>query len=110
MIKEMYLFGACSLFVKKLPSFFVYRPEKEIFYFNKKGKFKFQKDLDCHGLRPLLNDRHLAEPPPFLLNTTFKWSFLLFQELFATKIPTAPSIRGPSVIKASHSLFHFLAY
>jgi hypothetical protein len=40
-------------------------------YFNKNGKFKFQIDLDRHGPRTLLNDSHLAEPPPFSLYTTF---------------------------------------
>jgi hypothetical protein len=49
-----------------------YRPEKEICYFNKNGKFKFPIDLDRHDPRPLLNHRHLAEPPPFSLYTTFK--------------------------------------
>ncbi len=50
-----------------------YRPEKDICYFNKNGKFIFQIDLDRHGPRPLLNDSHLAEPPPFSLYTTFKY-------------------------------------
>ncbi len=55
-----------------------YRPEKEIFYFNKNSKFRFQIDLDRHGPRPLLNDRYLEEPPPFSLynvHYTFKTSF-----------------------------------
>jgi hypothetical protein len=70
----MYLFGACSLFVKKNRLVFgPYRPEKEICYFNKNSKFKFQTDIDRHGPRPLLNHRHLAEPPPFSLYTTFNY-------------------------------------
>ena len=38
--KCRHLFGACSLFVKKSPSFGQYRPEKEIFYFNKSSNFE----------------------------------------------------------------------
>ncbi len=41
MIKEMYLFGACSLIVKNCLIFGPYRPGKDIFYFNKNGKFRF---------------------------------------------------------------------
>ncbi len=52
-----------------------YRLEKEIFYFNKNGKLKFQIDLDRHGPRPLPTDRHLAGHPPFSLFTTFKGKF-----------------------------------
>ncbi len=66
-----------------------YRPEKEIFYLNKNGKFKFQIDLDRHGPRPILNDSHLAGLPPFSLYTTgpFKGSwhrFFLLNHVWST--------------------------
>jgi hypothetical protein len=42
---------------------------------NEHGMFKREKNVDryglMHGPRPLLNNRHLAEPPFFSLNTTF---------------------------------------
>jgi len=63
-----------------------YRPEKEICYFNKNGKFKFQIDLDRHGPRPLLNHRHFTEPPTFSLYTTFKVTFQ-----FSLKLPVPKS-------------------
>ncbi len=68
-IKEMYLFGMRFLFIKNPLVFGPYRPEKEKCYFN---KFKFKIDLDRHCPRPLLNERHLAELPPFsvYLNTS----------------------------------------
>jgi hypothetical protein len=65
MIKEMYLLGACSLFVKKSPSFGLYRPEKEILNFDKNGKFKFQIDLDRHGPRHYSTIAILLNPLPF---------------------------------------------
>jgi hypothetical protein len=65
--------GCVFTICKKLPSFWPIQTEKEIFYFNKNGKFKFQTDLDRYGPRPLLNDSHLAGSPPFLLYTIFKY-------------------------------------
>jgi hypothetical protein len=67
----MYLFGACSLLVTKLAHT---DRKREIFYFNKNGKFKFQTDIDRHGPRPLHNQRHLLNPLSFhcTLQCTFK--------------------------------------
>jgi hypothetical protein len=82
MIKGMYLFGACSLFIKTLPSFWPIQIGKGNIIFYQNGKFKFQIDLDRHGPRPLLSDSHLAEPPPFSLYTTFKGAKCEILDLF----------------------------
>ncbi len=42
-----------------------------ICFLNKNGMFK-KRMLDRYDLRPLLNNRHLAEPPCFSVYTTFK--------------------------------------
>jgi hypothetical protein len=75
-IKEMYSFGTCFLFVKKFLVFGPYRPEKEILYFNKNDKTASSnfKQIDRHGPRPLLNVSHLAGSPPFSLYSTFKYT------------------------------------
>jgi hypothetical protein len=70
----MYPFIACSLFVQKSSGFLGHtdrKRKKEKSYFTENYKFKFQKDLNCHGPRPLINDRPLDNPPPFSLYTTF---------------------------------------
>jgi hypothetical protein len=50
----------------------LYRPEKEICILNENGMFKRKNNVDRHSHRQLLNDRHLAEPPPFSMYTITK--------------------------------------
>ncbi len=59
-IKEMYLYGTCSLSLKNWFIFGQYWPETEICFFNKNRIYKRKKNVDCHGRRPLLNNRHLS--------------------------------------------------
>jgi hypothetical protein len=64
-VRVSYLLQNCLVFGP-------YRPETKKCVLNENFKFKFKIDLYRHGPRPLLNDRHPAEPPPFSLYTTFK--------------------------------------
>ncbi len=96
MIKEMYPVRCVFPYLLKNRLVFgPYRPEKEICYCNKNGKFKFQTDIDRHGPRSLLTHRHLAEPPPFSLYTTLNklfWAAHSFYMLQITCILLAMSM------------------
>ncbi len=64
-----------------IPILSPYCPEKEISILNENGIYKRKKNVDRHGSKPLLIDRHLAEPPPLSLYTTFNMQIqdILFQ-------------------------------
>jgi hypothetical protein len=89
----MYLFGACSLFVKKLPRFWPIQTGKGNIFFNRNGKFKFQIDLDRHGPRPLLDNRHLADPP-ILFHSTLPLKVVTNEKLIAHRAWSALPIGG----------------
>ncbi len=60
-------------------------------YFTENYKFNFQIDLDCRGPRALINDRHLSEPPPFSLYTTFDVSFYCMVNCGFALLPSSGS-------------------
>jgi hypothetical protein len=73
----------CEKIVKKLFSKYWAETENDCM-------FKRKKNVDCHGLRPLLNNRHLAEHTSVLLCITFN-AFSMF-ELYVQKLYICTSL------------------
>ena len=71
-------------------SFWFYLAEMEIHQRKDDGKIKPQKNIDCHGPRPISIGCHLPDPPFLSLQTTFKVIFLpCLIEWVILKTPTS---------------------